>query len=145
MTTYLFFTGGYDSTYRLCELAIIKKRVVQPIYISDPFIDNYKTIKRLAQIISLKDIGSIIANTGIHRDSIVMESGTGSAGLSCFLAHICKKVISYDINDKHTDIAKANIKNLGVKNIELKKGNVYDDKQIKEMNHLMLLQIVVFD
>ena len=45
MTTYLFFTGGYDSTYRLCELAIIKKRVVQPIYISDPFIDNYKTKK----------------------------------------------------------------------------------------------------
>lgn len=30
----LFWTGGYDSTYRLCELLLIEKREVQPIYIS---------------------------------------------------------------------------------------------------------------
>ena len=32
--TYIFWTGGYDSTFRLCELLIIKKRIVQPIYVS---------------------------------------------------------------------------------------------------------------
>merc|ERR1712224_1166358 len=32
--TYLFWTGGYDSTYRLCELLILKKKIVQPIYVS---------------------------------------------------------------------------------------------------------------
>ena len=30
----LFWTGGYDSTYRLCELLFIEKRIVQPVYIS---------------------------------------------------------------------------------------------------------------
>tara|TARA_E500000178_G_scaffold296798_1_gene303184 strand:+ start:3024 stop:3791 length:768 start_codon:yes stop_codon:yes gene_type:complete len=45
MITYLFFTGGYDSTYRLCELAIVNKVKVQPIYISDMFIDNEKNKK----------------------------------------------------------------------------------------------------
>ena len=40
MITYLFFTGGYDSTYRLCELVIVNKVKVQPIYISDKYIDN---------------------------------------------------------------------------------------------------------
>ena len=45
MTTYLFFTGGYDSTYRLCELLIKEKNAVQPIYISDPYIDNYTNNK----------------------------------------------------------------------------------------------------
>ena len=30
----LFWTGGYDSTYRLCELLLIEKRAVQPIYIA---------------------------------------------------------------------------------------------------------------
>lgn len=45
MTTYLFFTGGYDSTYRLCELLMKEKNAVQPIYISDPYIDNYTNNK----------------------------------------------------------------------------------------------------
>lgn len=41
MSTYLFFTGGYDSTYRLCELLIKEKKQVQPIYIMDPYLDNH--------------------------------------------------------------------------------------------------------
>jgi hypothetical protein len=41
-TVYLFWTGGYDSTYRLCELAIVYKKSVQPIYISDPKLDDIK-------------------------------------------------------------------------------------------------------
>ena len=36
---YLFWTGGYDSTFRLCQLLIDKKKKVQPIYIS-AIIDN---------------------------------------------------------------------------------------------------------
>ena len=31
---YVFWTGGYDSTFRICELLIIYKRPVQPVYIS---------------------------------------------------------------------------------------------------------------
>ena len=42
MTCFIFFTGGYDSTYRLCEAAIIEKKNVVPIYINDPDIDNEK-------------------------------------------------------------------------------------------------------
>ena len=45
MITYLFFTGGYDSTYRLCELVIVNKVKVQPIYISDKYIDNEENKK----------------------------------------------------------------------------------------------------
>tara|TARA_Y100000385_G_scaffold291284_1_gene368336 strand:+ start:6341 stop:7087 length:747 start_codon:yes stop_codon:yes gene_type:complete len=33
-TVYLFWTGGYDSTYRLCELLLIEKKKVQPIYVT---------------------------------------------------------------------------------------------------------------
>jgi hypothetical protein len=36
---YLYWTGGYDSTYRLCEMLIVEKKKVQPIYISLP-LDN---------------------------------------------------------------------------------------------------------
>jgi hypothetical protein len=31
---YLYWTGGYDSTYRLCEMLIIEKKIVQPIYVT---------------------------------------------------------------------------------------------------------------
>jgi hypothetical protein len=36
---YVFWTGGYDSTFRICQALIDENRTVQPIYISD-IIDN---------------------------------------------------------------------------------------------------------
>ena len=85
------------------------------------FIDNYLRISRLAQIIPLKDIGSIVAFTGINKKSIVLDSGTGSGALAIFLANIAKEVVSYDINDEHLQIAKDNAKKLGIKNLKIKK------------------------
>lgn len=41
---YLFWTGGYDSTFRLCQLSIIEKRIVQPIYLIGPELDNNKNL-----------------------------------------------------------------------------------------------------
>jgi len=127
----------FQSQYGILKKADFKKPKAkvgkEEFYIIEPqWIDHYKQIKRIAQIISLKDIGSIIANTGINRESIIMESGTGSAGFSAFVSKLCKKVYSYDINDKHMDIAKKNLENLGVNNVEIKKGDVFKPIQIKE-------------
>ena len=36
---YILWTGGYDSTFRICQALIDEKKIVQPIYISD-IIDN---------------------------------------------------------------------------------------------------------
>ena len=36
---YVFWTGGYDSTFRICQAIIDEDKIVQPIYISD-IIDN---------------------------------------------------------------------------------------------------------
>lgn len=41
----IFWTGGYDSTFRLCQLLIRYRVPVQPIYISDKFLDNKKASK----------------------------------------------------------------------------------------------------
>ena len=37
--SYIFWTGGYDSTFRICQALIDERRIVRPIYISD-IIDN---------------------------------------------------------------------------------------------------------
>jgi hypothetical protein len=39
----LFWTGGYDSTYRLCEMLLIENKIVQPYYISFD-LDNDKQL-----------------------------------------------------------------------------------------------------
>jgi tRNA (adenine57-N1/adenine58-N1)-methyltransferase len=96
------------------------------------FLDDYKRIRRLAQIITLKDIGAIIVNTGITRDSKVLDCGAGSGAIACYVAKIAKKVVSYDIDERSLEVARENIKNLGIKNAVVKKGDVYDSKQISE-------------
>ena len=61
------------------------------------FIDNYSKISRGPQIIPRKDIGVIISETGINNKSKIVDSGTGSGALACFLANIAGKVVSYEI------------------------------------------------
>ncbi|MBU0665866.1 MAG: methyltransferase domain-containing protein [Nanoarchaeota archaeon] len=114
--------------------SVIKTKNEEFIILNPDFIDHYKQIKRLAQIITLKDIGAIIANTGLTKDSIVLEAGSGSGALGCFLAMLSKKVISYDIKSEHLEVAKKNVEMLGIKNIEIKKGDIYDFEKIKEKN-----------
>lgn len=36
---YLYWTGGYDSTFRLCEMLLNEKKIVQPFYVALP-LDN---------------------------------------------------------------------------------------------------------
>jgi tRNA (adenine57-N1/adenine58-N1)-methyltransferase len=121
-----------------CSFGVIKKEDIEKGFgktntdvsfnIFEPtFIDVYEKIKRLAQIIPLKDIGTIIANTGINKNSIVIESGSGSGGLTCVLANVCKKVYSYDIKKAHLDISQKNIKKLGFDNVKFNLQNIEED------------------
>ena len=97
------------------------------------FLDRYQKIKRAAQIIPLKDIGAIIAYTGLNSKSIVLDTGAGSGGLSCFLATIVKKVYSLDIRDDHLEIVYKNIESFGLKNIITKKLDIYDENTAKKI------------
>jgi len=92
--------------------------------ISADFMDLYKKMKRSAQIISLKDVGVIVAYTGVNKNSRVVDAGAGSGGLSCFLAHICKEVTTYEIRDDFYDVVNENKKKLGLKNLNIKKQDV---------------------
>jgi len=101
------------------------------------FLDYYKKIKRRAQIIILRDVGAIIANTGITKESIVLDAGSGSGALALFLSKIAKQVISYEIRDEHHEIVKKNIDFLGAKNIKLK-GDVYKKIDEKDIDVIVL-------
>jgi tRNA (adenine57-N1/adenine58-N1)-methyltransferase len=93
-----------------------------------------KKAKRLPQIIMPKDIGLILAYTGIEPGSLVVDAGTGSGFLAIFLANYIKpgKVVTYEIDKKFIKVAKENIKSSGLKNIKLKQKDI--TKGIDEKN-----------
>ena len=102
------------------------------VILSPSFIDHYRRIERLPQIIPLKDISLIISETAIGRESFVVDAGSGSGALACFLAHIAGQVVSYDIRDDFLAVARRNKDSLKLHNLAIKKGDVY--RRIDERN-----------
>lgn len=114
--------------------SIVKTKTGQEFVLLEAgFADQFKHIKRLPQTIPLKDMGIILAETGVNKNSTVIDCGTGSGALACFLALHCKKVITYDVREDHLEIAKQNAKTLGIKNITFKNKDV--NKGITEKNN----------
>jgi len=111
----------------------IKTNTKKELIIFTPsFIDSYKKIKRAPQIIMRKDIGIIIAETGINKNSKVVDAGTGSGALALFLANICKEVTTYEIRKDFIKIAEKNKEFLNLKNLKIKNKDIY--KEIDEKN-----------
>ena len=102
------------------------------------FIDLYKRIKRGAQIIPLKDIGLILSETAINNKSVVVDAGSGSGALACFLANIAKEVISYEIREDFVKIVEHNIGYLGLKNVKVRNKNIYDGIDEKNVDLVVL-------
>lgn len=118
---------------------LLKSNTGKEFFVFTPFfIDLYRKIKRDAQIIPLKDIGAIISETGINKESRVLDAGSGSGALSCFLASIAKEAITYEIRDDFIEIVKANIESLGLKNIAVKNINIYEKMDDKDIDVVIL-------
>lgn len=119
---------------------IVKTNTGNTLFAFQPsFIDKYKKIRRAPQIIPSKDIGSIIAETGVNKESFVVDAGSGSGALAVFLANIAKKVVSYEVRKDFAAVAAENVKLLQLKNISIKIKNVYDG--IEEEN----ADLITFD
>lgn len=101
------------------------------------FADKMNKIKRGPAIMLKKDIGSILAYTGINNKSRVLDAGAGCGVLAAFLANICN-VTSYENNKEFLKIAKANFELLNVK-VKLRNKDIY--KGISEKN----LDLVTLD
>ncbi len=71
-------------------------------------------------VILPKDAGMILAYAGIGKSSLVVEAGSGSGFLTCYLARIAKKVITYEIKAEFQELAKKNVLALGLDNVEFK-------------------------
>ena len=124
---------GVIKKSNLNKTGIIKTEKDKEFSIFDAsFRDHYRRIRRLAQIIPLKDLGFIFAQVIPQKDDVIVEAGSGSGALSLFFAPYVKKVISYDIEPDHLEIVKENMEKLAISNITLKHKDIY--KGIAEKN-----------
>ncbi len=99
----------------------------------------YRRLKRGPQVILPKDIGIIIAYSGIGRESVCVDAGTGSGWLAVSLARLCKRVYSYEIREDFIRIAERNREITGSDNLEIRNADV--TKGIKERD----IDLVVLD
>lgn len=111
---------------------VIKTHLKHDFTIMDAtFVDKLSHLKRGPATPSLKDIGIIIARTGLSSSSKVVDAGTGSGFLAAYLANITPCVTSYDLNKNHFQHAKKNLEKLNV-SIKLKNKDI--SKGIPEKN-----------
>jgi len=103
-------------------------------------VDYIKKAKKGPQSVTLKDCGLIVAHTGVHSGSRVVDAGTGSGILAMFLSNIVnpEKLVTYEIRRDFAEIAKKNFEKAGIKNIELKIKDIYEGIDEKNLDLITL-------
>ncbi len=89
--------------------------------------DHFKYAKRTGAPMMPKDIGSVIAYTGLNKEDSVLDAGTGSGILAMYLGSIAKRVVSYEVRDEFVDVARKNMERAGLDNVEVRCGNIVDE------------------
>ncbi|MDD5181591.1 MAG: tRNA (adenine-N1)-methyltransferase [Candidatus Nanoarchaeia archaeon] len=91
----------------------IKSHKNHKFLVVDPtIVDYFENLRRGPAIVLLKDAGIISAHTGISPGSFVVEAGSGSGALTCYLANLVRPlghIVSYEREKKFMEIAKENV------------------------------------
>ncbi|MBI4980525.1 hypothetical protein HZC30_03145 [Candidatus Woesearchaeota archaeon] len=66
------------------------------LLLNPTFPDLWENLLRGPQVMLPKDIGLILAKTGINKNSKVVDAGGGSGSLCFHLANVCKEITVYE-------------------------------------------------
>jgi len=108
----------------------------------EPNINDFlaKKMRRLPQVITQKDFGIILAETGVKQNAKVIEAGTGSAYATIMFANFLNKgkIYSYEKREDFHKNAKKNIEILELKNIKLYNQDIRDGIKEKDVDMILL-------
>jgi tRNA (adenine57-N1/adenine58-N1)-methyltransferase catalytic subunit len=114
-----------------------------PFFLLQPSLgDVLNTMPRNTQILYPKDIGLILVTMGVGEGQRVMEAGTGSGSMTTALAFAVGKsgkVISYERRDEMQNLARKNLKRLGLEEqVEFKLGDIENGFEETEVDAFFL-------
>ncbi len=100
------------------EEGIVETTKGVELSVFDPFfVDLVSSIRRGPQILHMKEMGFILAKTGISDGWRVVEGGSGSGHATCFLANAVRptgRVYSYEIRERWLKLARENVEKCGL-------------------------------
>lgn len=108
----------------------VKSHLDHTFKIMKPNINDFIDIMdRRCSILIQKDIGQVLAHTGLGAGSRVVDAGTGAGAIALNFGNVVGpegQVYTYEIREDFAEVARKNIENFGIENIEVK------NKDIKE-------------
>lgn len=120
----------------------IKTHLDKDFKVIQPNINDYiQFMTRRCSILIPKDIGSVIANTGIGTGSKILDAGTGAGSIALHFGNVIGDsghVYSYEIREDFYEIAKDNIEKFGFKNITVKNQDVKEGIDEDELDLIFL-------
>lgn len=122
----------------------VKSHLGHEFFVTEPrILDIYEKMPRAGSLILKKDLGAIIANTGVATGDIVVDAGTGSGSLAIILASIVMptgRVYTYEVREDFAEIAKKNIAKAGLMEyVEVKLKNI--EEGIEERPNIITLDL----
>ena len=106
----------------------VKSHLDHSFKIVKPNINDFiDLMDRRCSILLQKDIGHVLAHTGLGSGSRVVDAGTGAGAIALNFANVVGDtghVYTYEIREDFAEVAQKNIENFGMENIEVKNKNI---------------------
>ncbi|MBQ2652277.1 MAG: tRNA (adenine-N1)-methyltransferase [Methanobrevibacter sp.] len=106
----------------------VKSHLDRTFKIIKPNINDFIDImERRCSILLKKDIGYVLAHTGLGAGCRVVDAGTGAGAIALNFGNVVGpegRVFTYEIRQDFAEVAKKNIDNFGIENIEVKNQNI---------------------
>ena len=108
----------------------VKSHLDHTFKIMKPNINDFIDIMdRRCSILLKKDIGLVLARTGLGAGSRVVDAGTGAGAIALNFGNVVGSeghVYTYEIREDFAEVAKKNIDNFGIENVTVKNQNIKD-------------------
>ena len=98
--------------------------------------DFFDYAKRSGAPMLPKDIGLVIAYTGMNRNDVVLDSGTGTGIAAIYFGGIAQRVTTCEVRPEFARIADANIRDAGLENVEVLASDVLEVQGWHDIVHL---------
>ena len=137
--------GRFSTDKGILELSeLVGKNAGDEIktHLGDPFrimiprpTDFFSYAKRTGAPMLPKDIGLVIAYTGMNHKDRVLDAGTGSAIAAIYFGGIAESVVTWEQREEFASVCRKNINDAGLCNVEVKTGDVLEEKGVFDIVH----------